>query len=152
MMTKIKKKDEEITWASLSVAAHCLLQIWTRSSPILWLFDDISCSCLGSTVASNTAFTPRLPIANLAVNCRSTFSKDMMMTITRKLRKEPGHPAVLQTIVSSKSGHVAPPFSECWMTSRALVLVPPLQVTLQSPQGFQSPTSQSTENPHLVKI
>ena len=75
-ITGVRQTDEmeeevfpkERTWASCSVAVHCLLQSWTRSSPILWLFDDISCSCLGSTVASHTAVTPWLPIANLAVN------------------------------------------------------------------------------------
>ena len=70
------KRWEEGTWASLSVADHCLLQSWTRSSPVLWFFDDISCSCLGSTAASHTAITPWLPIANHAVNWKSTFSKE----------------------------------------------------------------------------
>ena len=60
--------------------------------------------------------------------------------------RAPGHPSVLQTIVSTRAGHVAPPFSGCSMTSRALVLVPPSQVALHSPHRFQSPTLQSTGN------
>ena len=59
---------EESTWASRSVAGHCLLQSRTRCSSILWLFNDLPCSRLGSTVASRTAFAPSFPIANFAVN------------------------------------------------------------------------------------
>merc|ERR1719507_1238084 len=55
-----------------------------------------------------------------------------------------GHWSVLQTVVSSNAGHKAPPFSGSSMTSRALHLVPPPQVKLHSPHGFQSPTLQST--------
>ena len=62
------------------------------------------------------------------------------------MKKEPGHPPLLQTIVSSRAGHIAPPFFGSSMTSRALVLVPPLQVALHSPHRFQSPTLQSTED------
>ena len=58
----------------------------------------------------------------------------------------PGHWSVLQAIVSSRAGHVSPPHSGSTMTSRSIVLVPPPQVTLHSPHGFQSPTSQSTGN------
>ena len=68
------------------------------------------------------------------------------------MRKEPGHPSVLQVIVSSRSGHEAPPFSCSLTTSRDLILIPPLQVALQSPQAFQSPTSQSTKYSMSVKI
>ena len=67
------------------------------------------------------------------------------------MRKEPGHPSVLQAIVSSKAGHEAPPFSGSLMTSRPLVLVPLLQVALHFPHGFQLPTLQSTEDPQFSK-
>ena len=65
------------------------------------------------------------------------------------MKKEPGHPPLLQTIVSSRAGHKAPPFSGFTLTSRSLILVPPLQVALHLPHGFQSPTLQSTGNVKL---
>ena len=68
------------------------------------------------------------------------------------MKKEPGHPPLLQTIVSSRAGHKAPPFSGFTLTSRSLILVPPLQVALHLPHGFQSPTLQSTRYPKLVKM
>ena len=67
------------------------------------------------------------------------------------MRVPAGHWLVLQGIVSSRAGHVSPPFFGSSMTSRALILVPPPQVTLHSPHGFQSPTLQSTKYPQFSK-
>ena len=61
-------QEENRTFAFVSVARLCFLQMRTRSSSVLWFLDDLPCSRLGSTVASSTAFAKRLPIANLAVN------------------------------------------------------------------------------------
>ena len=58
----------------------------------------------------------------------------------------PSHWSVLHGSVNSRTGHAAPPFSGSSTTSLALVLVPPSQVALHSPHGFQSPTLQSTGN------
>ena len=56
------------SWALLSIADHCLPLSRTCCPPIFRFFDDISCSRLGSTVATHTAFIPWFPIANFAVN------------------------------------------------------------------------------------
>ena len=61
-------------------------------------------------------------------------------------KKVPVHLAVLHTSVSSRFGHVAPPSFASWTTSLVLVLVPPSQVTLQSPHADQSPTLQSNKD------
>ena len=66
-------------------------------------------------------------------------------------RNIPLHWSVLHISVSSRSGQAAPPFCGSSTTSLVLVLVPPLQVALQSPQAVQSPTWQSTKYPQLVK-
>ena len=58
----------KITFALFSIARLCFLQIWASLSSVLCFLDDIPCSSLGSTVASCTAFAPRLPVANFAVN------------------------------------------------------------------------------------
>jgi len=55
-----------------------------------------------------------------------------------------GHSSVLQTIVSSRAGHVFPLYSGSWTTSLLMVLVPPPQVALHLPHDFQLPTLQST--------
>ena len=61
-------EEEKSTFALVSIARLCFLQIWAHSSSVLWFFNDLPCSHLGSTVASRTAFAPRLPISNFAVN------------------------------------------------------------------------------------
>ena len=65
---KMKKQDGETTWAFFSVAHFCFLQIRARSSCILCFSDHLPSSLLGSSTASHTAFAPRLPITNFAVN------------------------------------------------------------------------------------
>ena len=65
---KMNKQDGETTWAFFSVALFRFLQIRARSSCILCFSDHLPSSLLGSTTASHTAFAPRLPIPNLAVN------------------------------------------------------------------------------------
>ena len=65
---KIKKEDEDRTWAFFSVADHCYLKIRTRLSPMLRLLDDLPGFGLGSSTASHIAITPCRPIANFAVN------------------------------------------------------------------------------------
>ena len=60
---------EEATSALVSVAHISLLKsIRARSSPVLGCSDDVSCSRPRSAAAGCTAFAPRLPIANFAVN------------------------------------------------------------------------------------
>ena len=61
-------KSKKITWTFFSIADHCFLQSRTRLSSILWLLDNLPFNGLGSTAAGRTAFAPRLPIANFAVN------------------------------------------------------------------------------------
>ena len=67
------------------------------------------------------------------------------------MERVPGHSSVLHKSVSSSTEHAAPPFFASWMTSRVLVLLPPPQVTLQSPHADQSPTLQSTGDPQFSK-
>ena len=68
-----------------------------------------------------------------------------------KGRGLPGLSSVLQILVSSRSGHAAPASFASLITSRDLRLVPPPQVTLQSPHADQSPTLQSTEDQQFSK-
>ena len=58
------------TWAWLDkLADHCLLQSWTGCSSMLCFSDDLPASRLGSSkAATQTAFSPCVPIANFAVN------------------------------------------------------------------------------------
>ena len=82
-MTKIKKKDEEMTWASLSDADFCFHKFRASSSPVLWFFDDLPSFCPGSVAAtSHTAFAPLLPIANFAVNwkCEALVKREIFAT------------------------------------------------------------------------
>merc|ERR1712032_38689 len=57
-----------VNWAFFSVAHIRFLQIRARSSCILCFSDHLPSSLLASSTASHTAFAPRLPIANFAVN------------------------------------------------------------------------------------
>ena len=66
-----------------------------------------------------------------------------------KMERLPGHSSVLHASVSSRSGQEAPASFASLITSRPLFLLPPPQVTLHLPQGFQSPTLQSTGNVKL---
>ena len=61
-------KSKRITWTFFSIADHNFLQSRTHLSTILWLSDNLPFNGLGSTAAGRTAFAPRLPIANFAVN------------------------------------------------------------------------------------
>ena len=65
------------------------------------------------------------------------------------MERVPGHSSVLHTSVSSRSGQEAPASFASLITSRPLFLLPPPQVRLHLPQGFQSPTLQSTGNVKL---
>ena len=69
-MSPTQNQQEEATYYALVSVAHISLlkSIRARSSPVLRCSDDVSCSRLGSAAASRTAFAPRLPIANFAVN------------------------------------------------------------------------------------
>ena len=73
----------------------------------------------------------------------------MMKMKKSKMERVPGHSSVLHSSVSSRSGQEAPAFFASLITSRPLFLVPPPQVTLHLPHGFQSPTLQSTGNVKL---
>ena len=64
-------QERKSTFALVSIAHLCFLQMWTGSSSVHRFLDDLPCSRLASTAASRTAFAPRLPIANLAVNCNN---------------------------------------------------------------------------------
>ena len=66
------------------------------------------------------------------------------------MKREPGHWTVLHTSISSRIEQEAPPFCASSITSLALVLVPPSQVTLQSPHADHSLTLQSTGNVKLL--
>ena len=71
------KEEEGHTFAFVSDAHSCFLKFQARSSSILCFLNDLSSSCLGSVAAaSHTAFAPRLPIANFAVNWKSPVSED----------------------------------------------------------------------------
>ena len=67
-------------------------------------------------------------------------------------KRVPLHSPVLHASVSSRLGHASPPFTDSWMTSRALVLVPPSQAALHSPHADQSSTLQSTENFQILGV
>ena len=62
------KKRREGTWAFFSVAHILFLQTRARGSCMVCFSGHLPSSLLGSTTASHTAFAPRLPIPNLAVN------------------------------------------------------------------------------------
>ena len=63
-------ENSAVNWfAGQHLAGHCLLQSRTGCSSMLCFSDDLPASCLGSSkAATQTAFSPCVPIANFAVN------------------------------------------------------------------------------------